>query len=94
MNVIVSLAYIELSEEGTPSKVVDSLGNEWGDVAVFLGPTVDRAVVLNWMELAIFLFDKEEVHGVGAPGFLDSAPLQVFSYELVDLLYFKLGERV
>ena len=67
MDVIVSPAYVELSKEGTPSEVVNSLGNEWGNVAVFLGPMVDRAIVLNWMELAVFLFDKEEVCGVGAP---------------------------
>ena len=67
MDVIISPAYVELSEEGTPSKVVDSLGNEWGDVMVFLGPMVDRAIVLNWMELAVFLFDKEEVCSIGAP---------------------------
>jgi len=67
VDVIVSPAYVELSKEGTPSEAVDSLGNEWEDVAVFLGPMVDRAIVLNWIELAVFLLDKEEVHGIGAP---------------------------
>ncbi len=75
MDVIVSPTYVKLSEEGASSKAVDSLGNEWGDIVVFLGPMVDGAIVLNWMELAIFLFDKEEVCGIGAPGLSDSAPL-------------------
>ncbi len=91
-DVVVSPSYVELSEEGAAGKVVNSLGNKWGDVAVFLGPTVDGAIILDWMEFAIFLFDEEEVCGIGAPGFPDSAPLQVFSYELMDLLYLKLSE--
>ncbi len=93
MDVIISPVYVKLSKEGTSSKAVDCLGNEWGDVAVFLGPTVDRVIVLNWTELAVFLFDKEEVCGIGAPQLSDGASLQVFGYKLVDLLYFELGER-
>ena len=74
-DVVVSPAYVELSEEGTASEAVNSLGNEWGDIVVLLGPMIDRTVVLNWMEFSILLFDKKEVCGVGAPGFPDSAPV-------------------
>src|SRR5713226_6776705 len=91
-DIVVSPAYVKFGEEGAAGKVVNSLGNEWGDSVVFLGPTVDGAVVLNRMEFAIFLLDEEEVCGVGTPGFLDSAPLQVFSHKLMDLLYLKLSE--
>ncbi len=67
MDVIISPTYVKLSEEGAPGKVVDSLGNEWGNVVVFLGPMVDRTIVLNWTEFSVFLFDEEEVCGVRAP---------------------------
>jgi len=67
VDIVISPLYVKFSEEGATSEAVNSLGNEWGNVAVFLGPMVDRAIVLNWMELAVFLFDKEEVCGVGAP---------------------------
>ena len=74
-DVVVSPAYVELSEEGTASEAVNSLGNEWGDIVVLLGPMIDRTVVLNWMEFSVLLFDKKEVCSVGAPGFPDSAPV-------------------
>ncbi len=92
-DIVISPAYVELSEEGTPGEAVNSLGNEWRDIAVLLGPMVDRVVVLNRMELAIFLFDEEEVCSIGAPGFSDGAPFQVFGHKLVDFLYLELGER-
>jgi len=91
-DVVVFPAYVELSEEGAAGEAVDSLGNEWGDIAVFLSPTVDGVVVLDQAEFAIFLLDKEEVCGIEAPGFPDSAPLEVFSHKLMDLLYLKLSE--
>src|SRR5216684_6474648 len=88
-DIVISPLYVEFSEEGATSEAVNRLGNEWGNVMVFLGPAVDGAVVLNQTEFTIFLFDEEEVHGIGTPGFVDGAPLQVFGYELVDLLYLK-----
>ena len=67
MDIIISPMDVELSEEGIPSKAVNSLGNEQGNIAILLGPMVDRMVVLNWMEFAIFLFDEEEVCSIRAP---------------------------
>ena len=90
-DIIISPAYVELSEEGTSGELVNSLGNEWGDVAVFLGPMVDRVIVLNWTELAVFLFDKEEVCGIGAPQLSDGASLQVFGHKLLCFRDFALG---
>jgi len=37
-------------------------------------------------EFSVFLFDKEEIGGVGAPGFSYGASLQVFLDEIVDFL--------
>src|SRR5258708_40194105 len=54
----------------------------------FLRPTVDRAIVLDWAELPVFLFDEEEIRGVGTPRFSDGASCQVFGDELLNLLYF------
>ncbi len=73
MDVVISPAYIEFSEEGAASEAIYSLGNEWGDVVVLLGPAVDRAVVLNWAELAILFLDEEEICGIGAPQFSDGS---------------------
>ena len=67
VDIVVSPAYVKLSEEGAAGEAINSLGNEWGDVAVFLGPMVDGAVVLDQMEFAIFLFDEEEVCSIRAP---------------------------
>jgi len=51
------------------------LRDEGGDIAVSLGPLVDGAVVLDGSKLSIFLFDKKEVCGIGAPRFADCPPL-------------------
>ena len=59
---------------------------------IFLGPLVDRSVVLDRTELPIFLFDEEEICGIGAPQLSDGSSFQVFIDELMDLLYFHLGE--
>ncbi len=59
---------------------------------VFLGPLVDRAVVLDWAELAILFFYKKEVCSIRTPRFPDSSPVQVFRHKFVDFLYFELGE--
>ena len=71
--------------------MVDSLRYEGGYITILLGPTVNRAVVLNWTELSVLLLDEEEIGGVRAPRFSNSSSCQVFGYELVDLLYFELG---
>ncbi|SRR5258708_7822493 len=92
VDIVIFPAYVEFSEEGATGEAVNSLGNEWGNVMVFPGPSVDGAVVLNWMEFTVFLFDKEEVCGIRTPGFVDGAPLQMFGYKLMDLLYLKLSE--
>ncbi len=67
MDVVISPAYIEFSEEGAAGEAIYSLRDEWGDIAVLLGPTVDRVVVLNWAELAILFLDEEEICSIGAP---------------------------
>ena len=74
MDVIVSPSYIELSEEGAAGESVNRLRYKGGYVAVLLGPAVDWTVVLDWTEFSVFLFDEEEVGGVGAPRLSDSSP--------------------
>ena len=51
---------VEFREEGAPAKAVDSLGNERGDIAVFLSPFIHGSVVLDQVKLPILLFYKEE----------------------------------
>ena len=92
-DVVIPPSYIKLSEEGAAGKAIDGLGNEGRDIAILLGPTVDWVVVLDGTKFAIFLLDKKEIGGVGTPRFSDSSPSEVFCYELVDFLYFELGER-
>ncbi len=59
--------YVKFGEEGAAGEAVNSLGDQWGYVMVFLGPSVDWAVVLDWAKLAIFLFDEKEVRGIRTP---------------------------
>ena len=47
-DIVIPPSDIELGEQGTSAKAVDSLGNEWGDVAILLSPLVDRLIVLYW----------------------------------------------
>ena len=65
--VVVSPSNIKFREEGTPTQTVDRLRNEGRDVAIPLGPFVYRAVVLDGSEFSIFLFDEEEICGIGTP---------------------------
>jgi len=55
-------------------------------------PFIDGAVVLYWLEFSIFLFDKEEVCGVGAPEFSYGSPFEMFLDKVVDFLNFFLVE--
>src|SRR5260370_32569861 len=55
VDVVVSPPYIEFSKEGATSESVDGLRNEWRYITIFLGPTVNRTVVLNWAEFSVFL---------------------------------------
>ncbi len=74
MDVIVSPSYVELGEKGAAGEAVNGLRYERGYVMVLLGPSVDWAIILDWAELPVFLFDEEEVGGVWAPRFPDSSP--------------------
>jgi len=47
---------------------------------------------LYWSKLSIFLFDKEEVGGVGTPEFMYGSSLQVFLDKVVNFLDFFLIE--
>ncbi len=67
MNVVVSPPYIELSEEGATGEAVDGLGYEGGYVAIFLRPSVYRAIVLDWMKFSVLFLYEKEVGGVRAP---------------------------
>src|SRR5713226_1691668 len=73
-DVVVSPSYVEFGEEGATGEAVYGLRYERGYISVLLGPSVNRAIILDWAELPVFLFDEEEVGGVGAPGFPDSSP--------------------
>ena len=73
-NVVVSPSYIEFGEKSAAGEAVNGLRYERGYVMVLLGPSVDWAIILDWAELPVFLFDEEEVGGVWAPRFPDSSP--------------------
>src|SRR5258708_18116935 len=66
-NIVVSSTYIEFSEEGAAGKAVNGLRDEGRHVSVSLSPSLDGAVVLDRMELSVFLFNEEEVGGIRAP---------------------------
>ncbi len=66
-DVVVSPSYVKFGEEGTAGEAVNGLRYEGGYVTVLLGPTVNWAVILDWAEFPVFLFDEEEVGGVRAP---------------------------
>jgi hypothetical protein len=68
-DVIVSPPDVEFGKQGTSTETVDCLWDEGGDVAVLLGPLIDRAIVLYRPQLSILLLDKKEVSGVWAPRF-------------------------
>src|SRR5713226_2270273 len=72
-DVVVSPSYVKFGEEGAAGEAVDGLRYKRGYITVLLGPTVNRAIVLDWAELAVFLFDEEEVGGVRAPRLSDSS---------------------
>jgi hypothetical protein len=55
-------------------------------------PFVEGSVILHGAELAVLLFDEEEVGHVGASGFLDGSLLQMLFYEFMTLHDFFLGE--
>jgi hypothetical protein len=87
-DVVVSPVNIKLGEKGAAAEVIDGLQDQGRDIAVLLRPFINRLVVLHWVQLSVFLFDKEEVGSVGASGFADCPPLQVLGHELVGLCYF------
>src|SRR5713226_4113124 len=62
--VVVSPPYVELGEEGAAGEAINGLRYKGGDVTVLLRPLVDRSIILDWTELPVFLFDKEEIGGV------------------------------
>ncbi len=66
-DIVVSPAYVEFGEEHTACEAVNGLGNEGRYVSVLLSPPIDGSVVLDQTEFSVFLFDKEEVGGVGTP---------------------------
>jgi hypothetical protein len=74
-DIIVPPVDIEFCEEGTATEAVDGLWDERGDVPVLLRPFIHRSVVLDWAQLPIFLFDKEEIGSIGAPRFANRPPL-------------------
>ena len=67
MYVVVTPPNVELGEEGTSRKSIDYGRDEGGYVSVLFCPFIEWAVVLYWSELAILLFDKEEVGRVWTP---------------------------
>jgi len=81
--VVVSPPYVELGEEGAAGEAINGLRYKGGDVTVLLRPLVDRSIILDWTELPVFLFDKEEICSIGAPRFMDCSPLQMFSYKFL-----------
>jgi hypothetical protein len=48
LNVVVSPSDVKLGEQGTSAEAINGLGNEGGDISVFLSPFVDWAIVLYW----------------------------------------------
>jgi hypothetical protein len=87
-DIVEAPADIHFCEEGTAAHSVNNSWNEWGYVSVVDSPFVDRPVVLYGVKLSIPLLYKEEVGGVGAPGFTDGSSSQVFFDEFVHFLDF------
>jgi hypothetical protein len=71
MYIIVSPSDVKLGEQSAPAEAINGLRNERGDVLILLGPLVDWSIVLYQSQLSVFLFDKEEVGSIWAPGFMD-----------------------
>src|SRR5258707_8726953 len=65
--VVVPPSNVKFCEEGTSTQSINCLGNKGGDITIPLGPLVYRLIVLDGLELSIFLLDEEEVGGVGTP---------------------------
>jgi hypothetical protein len=68
------------------------LRDEWGDISISDGPSVEGSIILYGAEFAILLFDKEEVSCIGAFGLADSAASQMLLNKLMTLHDFLLGE--
>jgi hypothetical protein len=66
-DVIVPPTDVEFCEEGAAAKVIDGLWDERRDVMISFCPFVHWLIVLHWVQLSVFLFNKEEVGGIGAP---------------------------
>ena len=73
--VVVPPSDIEFCEKCASAQAVDSLENKGGNVAVPFGPFVYWSIILDRSEFPIFLLDKEEICGIGAPGFADRSSL-------------------
>jgi hypothetical protein len=56
------------------------------------GPFVKGSVILYWSEFSIFFLDKEEIGGVGALGWADSIPSEMFFYKFSGFFNFFLSE--
>jgi len=55
-------------------------------------PFIDGVIILYWSEFSVFLFNEEEISGIGTPGFSYGSPLQMFLDKVVNLLDFFLIE--
>jgi hypothetical protein len=73
-DVVVSPSYVEFGEQFLSGEVVDQFSDERKWVFIGDSPLVQSSIVLDWSELSVFLFDKEESAGVGGVG--SSDPLE------------------
>ena len=77
-NIVISPLYIELSEMGKLSEVGDEVGDKREGIHIFDGMFIEISVILDWLEFAILLFDKEEGRSLGGFRWSDSSCLEVF----------------
>src|SRR5216684_3342066 len=91
--VVIPPSDIKLHKQCASTQVINSLGNEGGDITISFCPFINGVVVLDRLQFSILLFDKEEICGIRAPGFADCSPFQVFSHKFLCFGDFALDKR-
>src|SRR6267142_185202 len=72
-DIVVPPSYIEFGVEGTSSKSIDELWDKRKWVFILYRPVIDRTIILDGSQFAIFLFNEEERCGVWGFGWSNGA---------------------
>ena len=59
--------YVKFGEDGEVAEIIDEVRDQWQGIGVLDCMFIQVAVVLDWLEFPILLFDKEK--GGGLRGF-------------------------